>query len=182
MAFGVSLLQGLEINRPNQVWCTDITYIPVERGFFYLVAVMDWHSRKVLSWRLSNTMDTSFCIEALEEALKKYGKPEIFNTDQGSQFTSDEWIKVLKDANVKISMDGKGRWMDNVFIERLWRSVKYECLFLHDWAFGSEVRAGFEKWFDHYNAERPHQAMDYQTPDEVYTGQKLDGFAFAQAA
>lgn len=163
------LLRDLEINRPNQVWCTDITYIPVERGFFYLVAVMDWYSRKVLSWRLSNTMDTRFCIEALEEALEKYGKPEIFNTDQGSQFTSNEWIKVLKDENVKISMDGKGRWMDNVFIERLWRSVKYECLFLHDWAFGSEVRAGFGKWFKHYNYDRPHQAMDYETPDEVYT-------------
>jgi putative transposase len=176
------LLRGLKIDRPNQVWCTDITYIPVERGFFYLVAIMDWHSRKVLSWRLSNTMDTRFCIEALEEALAKYGKPEIFNTDQGSQFTSDEWIKVLKDENVKISMDGKGRWMDNVFIERLWRSLKYECLFLYDWAFGSEVRAGFANWFDFYNSRRPHQAMDYQTPDEVYTGQKFEMSAVAQAA
>jgi len=155
----------------------------VERGFFYLVAVMDWHSRKVLSWRLSNTMDTRFCIEALEEALEKYGKPEIFNTDQGSQFTSNEWIKVLKDAGVKISMDGKGRWMDNVFIERLWRSLKYECLFLHDWAFGWEVRAGFGRWFDHYNSRRPHQAMDYQTPNEVYAGDlKVKDYPLKKAA
>ena len=169
------LLRDLEIDGPNQVWCTDITYIPVQQGFFYLVAIMDWYSRKVLSWRLSNTMDTRFCIEALEEALEKYGTPEIFNTDQGSQFTSDEWITVLKNAGVKISMDGKGRWMDNVFIERLWRSVKYECLFLHDWATGSQVRTGFRDWFNRYNTARPHQGLAYRTPDEVYAAHETEG-------
>lgn len=162
------LLRGLTIDRPNQVWCTDITYIPVQRGFFYLVAIMDWHSRKVLAWRLSNTLDTGFCIEALREAMEKYGKPEIFNTDQGCQFTSSDWCDVLIAAGVKISMDGKGRWMDNVFIERLWRSLKYECVFLHDWAFGSEVRGGIGKWLEFYNARRPHQGLGYLTPDEVY--------------
>jgi putative transposase len=125
------LLRNLEVTKPDQVWCTDITYIAMPRGSMYLVVIMDWHSRAVLSWRLSNTMDVSFCIEALEEALEKYGAPDIFNTDQGSQFTSFEWIDILKEHNIKVSMDGKGRWMDNVFIERLWRSVKYECLFLH---------------------------------------------------
>ena len=164
------LLRHLNIDRPNQVWCTDITYIPVQRGFFYLVAIMDWHSRKVLAWRLSNTLDTGFCIEALREAMEKYGTPEIFNTDQGCQFTSSDWCDVLIKAGVKISMDGKGRWMDNVFIERLWRSVKYECVFLHDWAFGSEVRVGLRDWFELYNARRPHQGLGYKTPDEVYAG------------
>jgi len=177
------LLRDLAIDRPNRVWCTDITYIPVERGFFYLVAIMDWHSRKVLSWRLSNTMDTGFCIGALEEAMEKYGKPEIFNTDQGSQFTSREWIKVLKDADIKISMDGKGRWMDNVFIERLWRSLKYECLFLHDWFSGAQVRTGFADWFQFYNAERPHHGLDGLTPDEVYAGYaRADIYGLAEAA
>ncbi len=164
------LLRHLKIDRPNQVWCTDITYIPVQRGFFYLVAIMDWHSRKVLAWRLSNTLDTGFCIEALQEALGKYGAPVIFNTDQGCQFTSSDWCDVLKDAGVKISMDGKERWMDNVFIERLWRSVKYECVFLHDWALGSEVRTGLRGWLEFYNARRPHQGLSYLTPDEVYAG------------
>jgi putative transposase len=177
------LLRNLKIDRPNQVWCTDITYIPVERGFFYLVAVMDWYSRKVLSWRLSSTMDTQFCIEALEEAMEKYGQPEIFNTDQGSQFTSDAWIKVLKDAGIKISMDGKGRWMDNVFIERLWRSLKYECLFLHDWFSGAQVRTGFADWFHFYNTERPHHGLGGLTPDEVCAGyDRTDIYGLAEAA
>jgi putative transposase len=162
------LLRNLPITRPNQVWCTDITYIAMPRGSMYLIAIMDWYSRDVLSWRLSNTMDTGFCIEALEEALEKYGAPEIFNTDQGSQFTSFEWINVLKEHGVKISMDGKGRWMDNVFIERLWRSVKYECVFLHAYETGGELRKALGKWFDFYNFERPHSTFDGQTPNEVY--------------
>jgi putative transposase len=136
------LLRGLVIDRPNQVWCADITYIPMRRGFLYLVAIMDWASRKVLSWRLSNTMDTEFCIEALEEALGAYGRPEIFNTDQGSQFTSPRFTGILKESGVRISMDGKGRWMDNVFIERLWRSLKYECVYLQAFETGTEARKG----------------------------------------
>jgi putative transposase len=162
------LLRDMKIDRPNQVWCTDITYIPMPRGFMYLVAVMDWASRKVLSWRLSNTMEVEFCIEALEEALEKYGKPDIFNTDQGSQFTSPEFTGVLKAANVRISMDGKGRWMDNVFIERLWRSLKYECVYLHAFESGSEARAGIGRWLTEYNTERPHSTFGGQTPAEVY--------------
>ena len=162
------LLRDLIIDRPNQVWCTDITYIPMRRGFLYLVAIMDWASRKVLAWRLSNTMEVEFCIEALEEALAKYGKPEIFNTDQGSQFTSLEFTGVLKAANVLISMDGKGRWMDNVFIERLWRSLKYECVYLHAFETASETRAGIGSWVAYYNAERPHSTFKGQVPDEVY--------------
>ena len=162
------LLRDLVIERPNEVWCTDITYIPMRQGFLYLVAIMDWASRKVLAWRLSNTMDVEFCIEALEEALAKYGRPEIFNTDQGSQFTSPEFTDVLKNANVRISMDGKGRWMDNVFIERLWRSLKYECVYLHAYETASETRAGIAGWVAYYNAERPHSTFDGQTPDEVY--------------
>lgn len=134
------LLKGLAITRPNQVWCTDISYIPMRRGFLYLVAIMDWHSRKVLSWRLSNSMDASFCVEALKEALAKYGPPEIFNSDQGSQFTSTEFTDVLLDAKVKISMDGRGRWIDNRMIERLWRSLKYECVYLNAFETGSETR------------------------------------------
>jgi putative transposase len=162
------LLGDLTIDRPNQVWCTDITYIPMRRGFMYLVAVMDWASRKVLSWRLSNTMEAEFCIEALEEALAKYGKPDIFNTDQGSQFTSPGFTGVLRDAGVKISMDGKGRWMDNVFIERLWRSMKYECVYLHAFESGTEARKGLGNWISFYNARRPHSTFQGQTPDEVY--------------
>ena len=162
------LLRDLIIDRPNQVWCTDITYIPMRRGFLYLVAIMDWASRKVLAWRLSNTMEVEFCIEALEEALAKHGKPEIFNTDQGSQFTSLEFTGVLKAANVLISMDGKGRWMDNVFIERLWRSLKYECVYLHASETASETRAGIAGWVEYYNSERPHSTFDGQVPDEVY--------------
>ena len=162
------LLRDVKVDRPNQVWCTDITYIPMRQGFLYLVAIMDWASRKVLAWRLSNTMEVEFCIEALEEALAKYGKPEIFNTDQGSQFTSVEFTGTLKAANVRISMDGKGRWMDNVFIERLWRSLKYECVYLHAFETASETRAGIGSWVAYYNAERPHSTFDGQTPDEVY--------------
>ena len=162
------LLRELEIERPNQVWCTDLTYIPLRRGFLYLVAVQDWASRKVLSWRLSNTMDVSFCVEALQEALDRYGPPEIFNSDQGCQFTSLEFTQTLKDAEVKISMDGKGRWMDNVFIERLWRSLKYECVYLHDFSTGSEARAVIQWWIDLYNARRPHSSLGGLTPDEAY--------------
>jgi putative transposase len=164
------LLRDLVIDRPNQVWSVDITYISMQRGFMYLVAIMDWASRKVLAWRLSNTMDTEFCIEALEEALYKYGKPEVFNSDQGSQFTSPRFTRVLKDADVKISMDGKGRWMDNVFIERLWRSLKYECVYLHAFETGTEARNGIRAWMEFYGAQRPHSALAGLTPDEAYAG------------
>lgn len=162
------LLRRLDINQANQVWCADITYIPVRRGFLYLVAVMDWYSRKVLSWRLSNTMDTAFCMEALEEALSRYGAPKIFNTDQGSQFTSLDFTGILKENGIKISMDGKGRWMDNVFIERLWRSLKYECVYLKAFDNGMQARREIGKWLAFYNADRPHSTFDGQTPDEVY--------------
>jgi putative transposase len=156
------------IDRPNQVWCADITYIPMQRGFHYLIAIMDWATRKVLSWRLSNTMDGEFCIEALEEALLKFGRPEIFNTDQGSQFTSPRFTGVLATAGVRISMDGRGRWMDNVFIERLWRSLKYECVYLHAFETGSELRAGLTWWISYYNAKRPHSMLAGGTPDDAY--------------
>ena len=163
------LLRDLAITRPNQVWCADITYIPMRKGFLYMVAVMDWHSRKVLSWRLSNTMDADFCVSALEEALAKYGKPDIFNTDQGSQFTSFAFTNVLRENNIRISMDGRGRWMDNVFIERLWRSLKYECVYLYAFETGSEARAGIGKWIDFYNRLRPHTALRGITPDMCHT-------------
>jgi putative transposase len=162
------LLRDLVIDRPNQVWCADLTYIPMRRGFLYLAAVMDWATRKVLAWRVSNTMDVEFCLEALEEALARYGRPEIFNTDQGSQFTSPRFTGVLQRAGVRISMDGRGRWIDNVFIERLWRSLKYECVYLHAFETGSEMRAGLTKWIGYYNAGRPHSALAGQTPDEAY--------------
>lgn len=162
------LLRNLTIDRPNQVWATDITYIPMARGFVYLVAVMDWHSRRVLSWRLSNTMDNQFCIEALEEAIAKHGKPEIFNTDQGSQFTSEEFTGVLKGHGIQISMDGKGRWLDNVFIERLWRSVKYEEVYLKAYSSMVHAKKSLEKYFRFYNERRRHQSLDRQTPDSVY--------------
>jgi len=162
------LLRNLAVTRANQVWCTDITYIPIKRGFLYLVAIMDWQSRKGLSWRLSNTMETHFCIEALEEALARYGVPDIFNTDQGAQFTSSEFLSVLKDNEIKISMDGKGRWIDNVFIERLWRSLKYECVYLNAFETGSQARQQIGAWLSHYNQSRPHSTFDGQTPDEVY--------------
>jgi putative transposase len=162
------LLRELVIDRPNQVWCADIMYIPMRRGFLYLVAVMDWATRKVLSWRVSNTMDADFCIEALEEALERFGRPEIFNTDQGSQFTSPRFTGVLREAGVRISMDGRGRWMDNVFIERLWRSLKYECIYLHAFETGSALRAGLREWIGYYNARRPHSTLAGRTPDEAY--------------
>jgi putative transposase len=162
------LLRDMTIDRPNQVWATDITYIPIGRGFLYLVAVIDWASRAVLSWRLSNTMDVSFCVSALEEALARFGKPEIFNTDQGSQFTSAAFTGILEAAGIRISMDGRGRWMDNVFIERLWRSLKHEEVYLKHYADGREARAGIAAWVAFYNAERRHQALDYRTPMTVY--------------
>lgn len=162
------LLRGLEITRANHVWATDITYIPMARGFCYLVAVMDWASRKVLSWRLSNTLDVSFCTEALEEAIQKYGPPDIFNTDQGSQFTSDAFIGILKTHGIDISMDGKGRCMDNVFVERLWRSVKYEDIYLKAYSSIAEARQGLREYFEFYNRRRRHQGLDRRTPDDVY--------------
>ena len=162
------LLSGLAIERPNQAWASDITYLPMAHGFQYLVAILDVASRKVLAFRLSNTLTADFCLEALEEALGKFGVPEIFNTDQGAQFTSDEWIQRLKDAGAAISMDGKGRWIDNVFIERLWRSVKYEEVYLHAYANGTEARTALTRYFGFYNAVRSHQSLEYRTPDEVY--------------
>jgi putative transposase len=161
-------LRDLAIVRPNQVWCADVTYLPMRRGFLYLVAIMDWATRKVLAWRISNTMDAGFCVEALQDAMARYGKPEIFNTDQGSQFTSHAFTSVLREAEVRISMDGRGRWMDNVFIERLWRSVKYECVYLHAFETGSELRAGLARWFTYYNHHRPHSALAGRTPAEAY--------------
>jgi putative transposase len=162
------LLRDAVIERANQVWCADITYVPMRRGFLYLVAVMDWATRKVLAWRVSNTMDVEFCIEALEEALARFGRPEIFNTDQGSQFTSPRFTGVLRNSGVRISMDGRGRWMDNVFIERLWRSLKYECVYLHAFETGSELRTGLADWIGYYNARRPHSILAGRTPDEAY--------------
>ena len=164
------LLRDLTIERPNHVWCADITYIPVRGGFLYLVAVMDWASRRVLSWRLSNSLDASFCVGALEEALARYGKPEIFNTDQGSQFTGSDFVGLLKAAKVKISMDGRGRCMDNIFIERLWRSLKYEAVYLHELADGVEARRVIREWVAFYNAERPHSVLGGRTPAEAYRG------------
>jgi putative transposase len=161
------LLRGLEINRPNQVWASDITYLPMAKGFLYLVAVIDWSSRYILSWRLSNTMDDEFCVDALNESLTK-GKPEIFNTDQGSQFTSEDFVDAVQDAGVKVSMDGRGRWMDNVFVERFWRSLKYEEVYLHSYESTKEARESIDKWITFYNNGRPHQALDYRTPAEAY--------------
>ncbi|GAC1346386.1 MAG: hypothetical protein NVSMB18_28460 [Acetobacteraceae bacterium] len=171
------LLREMAITRPNQVWCADITYIPMRRGFLYLVAVMDWATRKVLSWRVSNTMDVEFCSAALEEALARFGRPEIFNTDQGSQFTSLRFTGVLHGAGVKISMDGRGRWMDNVFIERLWRSLKYECVYLSAFETGSELRTGLTRWISYYNARRPHSTLAGHTPDEAYGEGRLERLA-----
>lgn len=167
------LLRNIPIERVGQVWSTDITYVPMERGFLYLVAVMDWYSRArrsgyVLSWRLSNTMDIGFCIEALKEALERYSKPEIFNSDQGSQFTSPQFTGVLLQNDIAISMDGKGRAIDNVFIERLWRSVKYECLYLHRFEYSAEVWSALQEYFDVHNHRKPHQALHYKTPSSVF--------------
>ena len=164
------LLKDMIIDQPNQVWAADITYIPISRGFMYLVAVMDWHSRKVLSFRLSNTLDAGFCVEALGEALDRYGPPLIFNTDQGAQFTSNEFTNTLESRGVSISMDGRGRAMDNIFIERLWWTVKYHYLYLHAFDNGRELREGLAQWFSFYNGKRFHQGLDNMTPDEVYFG------------
>ena len=162
------LLRELTIDRPNQVWCVDITYIPMRRGFLYLAAIMDWYSRKVLAWRISNSMEADFCVEALKEAIAKYGKPAIMNSDQGSQFTGFEWTQALKESEVKISMDGKGRWIDNRMIERLWRSLKYECIYLNAFETGSLARTGIGKWLTYYNTERPHSTHGILTPQEAY--------------
>jgi len=164
------LLQDRVIERPNEAWASDITYVPMAHGFLYLMAIIDLASRKMLAWRLSNTLSTEFCVEALEEALQKFGPPEIFNTDQGSQFTSEEWLTPLQAAGVAISMDGKGRWIDNVFIERLWRSVKYEEVYLRGYANGHEAQRSLSRYFVFYNARRVHETLNYATPDEVYFG------------
>jgi putative transposase len=162
------LLRGLKVDHPNQVWAMDITYIPMARGFVYLAAVVDWFSRRVLAWRLSITMEAAFCIEALEEALAKHGRPEIFNTDQGSQFTSTDFTGVLLNAGIAISMDGKGAWRDNVFVERIWKSVKYEEVYLRAYGSVSEARASLGRYLDFYNRRRPHSSLDRRTPDEAY--------------
>jgi putative transposase len=162
------LLRGLDVDHPNHVWAADITYVPFKKGFWYLVAIMDWHSRKVLSWRLANTMTADFCVAALHEALALYGTPSIFNTDQGSQFTSEDFTSVLKEAGVAISMDGVGRAIDNVFIERLWRTLKYDHLYLNPADSGSACRAGLTEYLRYYNEERPHSSLENHTPDEVY--------------
>jgi putative transposase len=164
------LLRGLVIDHPNQVWATDITYIKLMGGFIYLVAIIDLYSRKVLSWRISNTMDVTFCLDALEEAFKKYGKPEIFNSDQGSQFTSIDFISKLESKKIKISMDGKGRALDNIYIERLWRSLKYEDIYIQEYETVAECTLGVRRYFEFYNAERFHQSLEYKTPDEIYFG------------
>ncbi len=162
------LLRKMVIDRPNQVWCADITFIPVKRGFLYLVAIMDWATRKVLSWRLSNTMHADFCVEALNEAIARHGPPEIMNTDQGSQFTGSAWITTLTEAGVRISMDGRGRYLDNIFIERLWRSLKQEVVYLEEITDGFQARHVIKDWMAFYNTSRPHSALDRQTPDDAY--------------
>jgi putative transposase len=164
------LLRGLEVTRPNQVWAMDFTYIPMTKGFVYLAVVLDWFSRRVLSWRVSITMEAAFCVEALEEALAKHGKPEIFNTDQGSQFTGAAFTGVLAKTGIAISMDGKGAWRDNVFVERLWRSVKYEEVYLRAHDSVSDARASLGRYLDLYNRRRPHSSLDDMTPDQAYFG------------
>lgn len=164
------LLGTVAIERPNQVWAADITSLPMAKGFAYLVAILDLYSRKVLSFRVSNAMSTDFCVEALEEALTRYGAPEIFNTDQGAQFTAEDFTQPLEARGVRVSMDGKGRWVDNVFVERLWRSVKYEDIYLHAYETVSEVKVALASYFSFYNARRPHQSLEYRTPDEMYFG------------
>jgi len=165
------LLRNLSIDHANQVWATDITYIPMAKGFMYLVAIMDWHSRRVLSWRVSNTLDADFCIAALQEALGRFGAPEIFNTDQGAQFTGEAFTGVLKEQRIAISMDGKGRWVDNVVVERLWRTVKYEDVYLRAYETPGQLRLGLRRYFDFYNCRRRHSALDRRTPDAVYFDQ-----------
>lgn len=167
------LLRGRVINRPNQVWAADVTYLPMARGFMYLVVIMDWHSRRVLAWRISNTLDTDFCVDALEDALARHGSPEVFNTDQGCQFTSKAFTDVLEAHEVRISMDGKGCYQDNIFVERLWRSVKYECVYLKAFENGAHLREDLKRYFAWYNRDRPHQGLDDETPDEVYFDQPL---------
>lgn len=164
------LLRNKTVDQPNQVWASDITYIPMKHGFMYLTAIIDWYSRKVLSWRLSNTLDKTFCIEALEEAIEKYGLPEIFNTDQGCQYTSVEFTSQLKQHNIQISMDGKGSWRDNVMIERVWRSLKYECIYLQEFDTVNALKSAVGKWMHYYNHERPHATFNGQTPQEIYNG------------
>lgn len=176
------LLRGLTVERADHVWCADITYIPVRRGFLYLIAIMDWATRHVLAWRLSNTMDAGFCVEALHEAMTRYGKPEIFNTDQGSQFTSLDFTGVLKDAGITISMDGRGRCLDNIFIERLWRSLKYEAVYLHELTDGFVAERVIAEWIGFYNTGRPHSALDGRTPAETYSaGKPVDMVGKARA-
>jgi putative transposase len=170
------LLRGLAIDRPNQVWCADITYIPMSKGFVYLIAVMDWFSRRVLAWRLSTGMETAFCVEALREALAEYGPPEVFNTDQGAQFTSAEFTGVLTASGVRISMDGKGRYLDNIFIERLWRSLKYEDIYIKAYPSVQEARRGIGDWLTFYNDERLHQALGYRTPREMFQAPGTYGY------
>lgn len=162
------LLRGLEITRPNHVWAMDITYIPMRKGFIYLAAVIDWTTRRVLSWKLSNSLTTDFCIEAVEDAIDRHGKPEIFNTDQGCQFTSNAFVGLLQEHGIQVSMDGKGRWVDNVFVERLWKSVKYEEVYLHAYDSVAEARQGLQSYFKFYNERRPHSSLDGKTPDSVY--------------
>jgi putative transposase len=172
------LLRGMDITEANHVWAMDITYIPMRKGFIYLAAVLDWATRRVLAWRLSNSMTTDFCIEAVEEAIQRHGKPEIFNTDQGSQFTSTEFVGLLQDHGIQVSMDGKGRWVDNVFVERLWKSVKYEEVYLHAYDSVSQARQGLQRYFKFYNERRPHSSLDGKTPDSVY----FDSLPIQQAA
>jgi putative transposase len=176
------LLRDLAIDRPNQVWCADITYIPMAKGFVYLVAVMDWFSRRVLAWRLSITMEAAFCVEALQDALHRHGQPDIFNTDQGVQFTSADFLDELRTRGVRISMDGRGRFLDNIFIERLWRSLKYEEVFIKAYASVGEARGGIGGWLAFYNNERPHQALDYQTPSAVFSEPACDHVDNASAS
>jgi putative transposase len=175
------LLRGLDVNRPNQVWASDITYIPMTRGFLFLVAIMDWHSRRVLAWRLSNTLDSSFCLEALAEALKTHGVPEIFNTDQGAQYTSELWIQACESRGIRVSMDGKGRALDNVFIERLWRTLKYEQVYPTPAANGHQLEEQLRTYFTWYNDERPHSSLGDSTPSEAHSGH-IDAFAQRGAA
>jgi putative transposase len=172
------LLRGLEISRANPVWAMDITYIPMRKGFVYLAAVLDWATRRVLSWRLSNTMTTDFCIEAVEEAVHRHGKPGIFNTDQGSQFTSVEFVGLIQGHGIQVSMDGKGRWVDNVLVERLWKSVKHEEVYLHAYESVAHARQGLHRYFQFYNERRPHSSLDGKTPDSVY----FDSLPIQQAA